>query len=157
MYAIWFAVNLVERNTAPNGYQLLNPNYVGKHDAFDLITLATEIQNADVAVNNHSGKLSLILDQVRWSFLILSQNLNFKCPFKYIRVPYTQIQLKNKPIQFFFRFDFCNRKLIKYYGTLKRMWIYIKLLVISRKFRAKHTIYIKGNPGNVTLVCYRHK
>lgn len=65
MFVILFAVNLVERNPAPNGYQLLNPNYVGKHNAFDLITLATEIQNADVALNNHSGKLSLILDQVR--------------------------------------------------------------------------------------------
>lgn len=59
------AVHLVERNPAPNGYELLNPNYVGKHNAFDLVALAAEIQNADVAVNNHSGKLSLILDQVR--------------------------------------------------------------------------------------------
>lgn len=58
------AVNLVERNPAPNAYKLLNPNYVGKHDAYDLVALAKEIQNADVAVNNHSGKLSLILDQV---------------------------------------------------------------------------------------------
>lgn len=58
------AAHLVERNPAPNGYQLLNPNYVGKHDAYDLVTLAAEIQRADVAVNNHSGKLSLILDQV---------------------------------------------------------------------------------------------
>lgn len=57
-------MNLVERNPAPNGYQLLNPNYVGKHNAFDLVSLASEIQNADFAVNNHSGKLSIILDQV---------------------------------------------------------------------------------------------
>lgn len=57
-------MNLVERNTAPNGYQLLNPNYVGKHNAFDLVSLANEIQNADLALNNHSGKLTLILDQV---------------------------------------------------------------------------------------------
>lgn len=57
-------MHLVERNAAPNGYELLNPNYVGKHSAYDLVTLATEIQNADVAVNNHSGKLSLIVDQV---------------------------------------------------------------------------------------------
>lgn len=60
----FFAVNLVERNPAPNGYQLLNPNYVGKHNAFDLVSLAHEIQNADLALNNQSGKLSLILDQV---------------------------------------------------------------------------------------------
>ncbi|XP_031624080.1 uncharacterized protein C1orf50 homolog [Contarinia nasturtii] len=59
-------VNLVERNTTPLGYELLNPNYVGKHNAFDLISLASEIQNADIAVNNQSGKLTLILDQIRF-------------------------------------------------------------------------------------------
>lgn len=65
-------MNLVERNPAPNGYKLLNPNYVGKHDAYDLVTLAKEIQNADVAVNNHSGKLSLILDQVSTSIEMMT-------------------------------------------------------------------------------------
>lgn len=65
-----FAVNLVERNTAPNGYKLLNPNYVGKHNAFDLISLAAEIQNADIALNNQSGKLTLILDQVSLGYSV---------------------------------------------------------------------------------------
>lgn len=63
-FHLFITANLVERNAAPNGYELLNPNYVGKHNAFDLVALATEIQNADVAVNHHSGKLSLIIDQV---------------------------------------------------------------------------------------------
>lgn len=64
-------MNLVERNAAPNGCALVNPDYVGKHNAFDLIALATEIQNADVAVNQHSGKLTLILDQVNWKNAII--------------------------------------------------------------------------------------
>ena len=63
-----FTVNLVERNATPNGYALVNPNYVGKHNAFDLVSLATEIQNADIALNQHSGKLALILDQVNYRF-----------------------------------------------------------------------------------------
>lgn len=57
-------MNLVERNKIPNGYELLNSYAVGKHDAYDLVSLAKEIQNADIALNNHSGKLTLILDQV---------------------------------------------------------------------------------------------
>lgn len=65
----WFAANLVEPNATPNGYALVNPDYVRKHSAFDLISLATEIQNADVALNQHSGKLSLILDQVKLNIL----------------------------------------------------------------------------------------
>lgn len=59
---------MVERNATPNGYALVNPNYVGKHNAFDLVSLASEIQNADIALNQHSGKLTLILDQVNRKF-----------------------------------------------------------------------------------------
>lgn len=61
---VFVTVNLVERNTEPFGYQQICPQYVGKHNAFDLVSLAAEIQNADVALNNQSGKLTLILDQV---------------------------------------------------------------------------------------------
>lgn len=63
-------MHLVERNTAPNGYQLLNAYSVGRHSVFDLVSLATEIQNADIAMNNQSGKLTLILDQARTHFTI---------------------------------------------------------------------------------------
>lgn len=76
-----FTVNLVERNATPNGYELVNPNYVGKHNAFDLVTLATEIQNADIALNQHSGKLTLILDQVKQRFCtsqsMMIQNIKY--------------------------------------------------------------------------------
>lgn len=57
--------NLVERNPAPSGCPLVNTHRVGQHDVMDLISLASEIQNADVALNNQSGKITLILDQVR--------------------------------------------------------------------------------------------
>lgn len=64
-FSLTFPVNLVERNAAPNGYQLLNTRSVGRHDASDIIALAAEIQNADASLRNTStGKLSLILDQV---------------------------------------------------------------------------------------------
>lgn len=65
---IFIAVHLVERNTAPNGYELLNAYSVGRHNTFDLVSLASEIQNADIALNNQSGKLTLILDQARTFF-----------------------------------------------------------------------------------------
>lgn len=55
----------MERNAAPSGCALVNAYRVGQHDAMDLVTLATEIQNADLAMHNQSGKISLILDQVR--------------------------------------------------------------------------------------------
>lgn len=59
-------MHLVDRNETPNGYQLLNARHVGRHEASDIIALATEIQNADAALRNtSSGKLSLILDQVK--------------------------------------------------------------------------------------------
>lgn len=64
-------MNLVERNTAPNGYELLNAYSVGRHSTFDLVSLASEIQNADIALNNQSGKLTLILDQARTLFNIM--------------------------------------------------------------------------------------
>lgn len=54
----------MERNPAPSGCTLVNAYRVGQHEVTDLVTLASEIQNADVALNNQSGKITLILDQV---------------------------------------------------------------------------------------------
>lgn len=60
-------VHLVERNDAPNGYQLLNARSVGKHQANDIVALAAEIQNADLALRNGAtGKLSLIVEQIQF-------------------------------------------------------------------------------------------
>lgn len=61
----FFTVRLVERNDTPNGYQLLNSQSVGRHDALDLVSLAQEIQNVDVAACSQTGKISLISEQVR--------------------------------------------------------------------------------------------
>lgn len=59
-------MNLVERNAAPAGYQLLNTRQVGRHQASDIVELAREIQTADQAIRNTAtGKLTLILEQVR--------------------------------------------------------------------------------------------
>lgn len=66
-------VNLVERNAAPAGYQLLNTRQVGRHQASDIVELAREIKTADQAIRNTAtGKLTLILEQVckRTSILV---------------------------------------------------------------------------------------
>lgn len=55
----------MERNTAPDGYQLLNSRNVGKHQSDDIVALAQQIQTADLAIRNTAtGKLCLILEQV---------------------------------------------------------------------------------------------
>ena len=40
-------VNLVERNPAPNGFELVDPHRSGKKNQFDLVELAARIQTAD--------------------------------------------------------------------------------------------------------------
>ena len=42
-------VNFVERNPAPNGYELVDPYQSGKKTQFDLVELAANIQKADQA------------------------------------------------------------------------------------------------------------
>lgn len=60
-------VALVERNAQPNGYKLLNAYNVGRHDAEDIISLAHQIQTADVSIRNSAtGKLTMILDQIKF-------------------------------------------------------------------------------------------
>lgn len=60
-------VALVERNTQPNGYKLLNAYKVGRHNADDIISLAHQIQTADVSIRNTAtGKLTMILDQIKF-------------------------------------------------------------------------------------------
>ena len=61
-------VNLVERNTAPGGHQLVCPEESGKiRSQFDLVELAGEIQKADKFTRATAGsKLSVIAEQVRF-------------------------------------------------------------------------------------------
>eukprot|EP00095_Tigriopus_kingsejongensis_P007419 maker-scaffold955_size76929-snap-gene-0.15 protein:Tk07419 transcript:maker-scaffold955_size76929-snap-gene-0.15-mRNA-1 annotation:"c1orf50 homolog" len=60
-------VNLVERNTCPNGFQLVDPDKSGKKTQFHLVELATEIQKADQFTRATAGsKLSVIAEQVRF-------------------------------------------------------------------------------------------
>merc|ERR1712020_91537 len=61
-------VNLVERNTAPGGFQLVCPEESGKiRIQFDLVELAGEIQTADKFTRATAGsKLSVIAEQVRF-------------------------------------------------------------------------------------------
>jgi hypothetical protein len=40
-------VKLVDRETCPNGYQLVDPKKSGKTNQFDLVELASQIQTAD--------------------------------------------------------------------------------------------------------------
>ncbi|XP_035780873.1 uncharacterized protein C1orf50 homolog [Anopheles albimanus] len=60
-------VSLVERNPAPNGTAIVSMYRTGVREANDIVTLAKEIQSADVAVtNNACAKLVMIAEQVRF-------------------------------------------------------------------------------------------
>lgn len=60
-------MNLVERTSTPNGVQLVNSFRAGRHESQDIVALANQIKDADLVVRNTaSGKLQLILDQIRF-------------------------------------------------------------------------------------------
>lgn len=60
-------VNLVERDTAPGGYQLVNPDASGKKTQMDLVELAEQVQKADQFTRATAGsKLTVIAEQVRF-------------------------------------------------------------------------------------------
>merc|ERR1712045_938566 len=60
-------VNLVERNTCPNGLALVDPDKSGKTNQFDLVELASQIQTADKFTRATAGsKLQVIAEQVRF-------------------------------------------------------------------------------------------
>merc|ERR1711962_1086877 len=60
-------VNLVERDTCPNGYQLVDPDASGKKSQFDLVELAEQVQKADQFTRAPAGsKLTVIAEQVRF-------------------------------------------------------------------------------------------
>jgi len=60
-------VKLVERNTCPNGFQLVDPAKSGKKNQFDLVELAANIQTADQFTRATAGsKLTVIAEQVRF-------------------------------------------------------------------------------------------
>ena len=41
-------MNLVERNTCPNGFQLVDPDKSGKKNQYDLVELASQIQTVSI-------------------------------------------------------------------------------------------------------------
>eukprot|EP00088_Acartia_fossae_P004171 TRINITY_DN11775_c0_g3_i1.p1 TRINITY_DN11775_c0_g3~~TRINITY_DN11775_c0_g3_i1.p1 ORF type:complete len:210 (-),score=60.58 TRINITY_DN11775_c0_g3_i1:117-746(-) len=60
-------VNLVPRDTAPGGYQLVDPDASGKKSRFDLVELAEQVQKADQFTRATAGsKLSIIAEQVKF-------------------------------------------------------------------------------------------
>lgn len=57
---------LVERNPHPNGVNILDPLRVSMHNEEDIISLATQIQNADKQLKvGTCQKLCVILDQIK--------------------------------------------------------------------------------------------
>ena len=57
-------MNLVERETSPNGVALVDPNRSGKRGAYDLVELAANIENADKFTKANAGsKLTVIAEQ----------------------------------------------------------------------------------------------
>merc|ERR1711936_1480237 len=60
-------VNLVSRDSCPNGLQLVDPDRVGKKNQFDLVELAAQVQKADQFTRATAGsKLTVIAEQVRF-------------------------------------------------------------------------------------------
>merc|ERR1711878_226309 len=60
-------VNLVPREEAPRGFQLVSADKSGKKNQFDLVELAGQIQTADQFTRATAGsKLSVIAEQVRF-------------------------------------------------------------------------------------------
>ena len=60
------SVNLVERETSPNGVALVDPNRSGKRGAYDLVELAANIEKADQFTKANAGsKLTVIAEQGR--------------------------------------------------------------------------------------------
>lgn len=57
----------MERNQNPNGGRILSLNNISIHESKDIVSLATQIQKADESIkNNACGKLSLILEQIKF-------------------------------------------------------------------------------------------
>jgi hypothetical protein len=60
-------VQLVPRDSAPSGLQLVDADRVGKKTPFDLVELAAQVQNADQFTRAVAGsKLTVIAEQVRF-------------------------------------------------------------------------------------------
>merc|ERR1712156_1320776 len=60
-------VNLVARDTCPNGYQLVDADRSGKKCQFDLVELAAQVEKADQFTRATAGsKLTVIAEQVRF-------------------------------------------------------------------------------------------
>merc|ERR1711988_1655335 len=60
-------VNLVARDTCPNGYQLVDADRSGKKAQFDLVELAAQVEKADQFTRATAGsKLTVIAEQVRF-------------------------------------------------------------------------------------------
>ncbi|XP_014610772.1 PREDICTED: uncharacterized protein C1orf50 homolog isoform X2 [Polistes canadensis] len=76
--------SLVERNNAPQGLQLVDPNSVTKSSKEDLVVLAREIQKADSFVKaNACNKLQVIAEQMKFlrkqaENILLEVNQNMK-------------------------------------------------------------------------------
>merc|ERR1711892_1079451 len=59
-------VNLVERDTCPNGYQLVDPDRSGKKTQYELVELAAHVQTADKFTRATAGsKLQVIAEQLK--------------------------------------------------------------------------------------------
>ena len=58
-------VNLVPRDSCPNGLALVDPDRVGKKNQFDLVELAAQVEKADQFTRATAGsKLQIIAEQV---------------------------------------------------------------------------------------------
>ena len=109
-------VNLVERDTCPNGYQLVDPDKSGKKNQFDLVELAAQVQQADQFTRATAGsKLTVIAEQVGQFISIMFDEVvdwnSFPCS-----IPNLKVQKLNRlcswRVESFINHIFCFYKLL---------------------------------------------
>ena len=62
-------MNLVERDHAPGGFQLVNPEESGKRNQFDLVELASTIQTVNEILYQATGKFILTFPCLMTAFV----------------------------------------------------------------------------------------
>ena len=96
-------MNLVERNTSPNGLALVNPNSSGKRGAYDLVELAANIEKADQFTKANAGsKLTVIAEQVRTTIKVQGSQIlpEFKSEIlEYVIVTFLKLMCKQFSIR----------------------------------------------------------
>ena len=88
-------VNLVPRDTCPNGFQLVDPDRSGKKTQFALVELAEQVEKADQFTRaTASSKLTVIAEQVRYWDIFETYLIENDISLSYFQVRFLQEQAR---------------------------------------------------------------